>query len=147
MAKTGPERFSTYRRTATGFVPADDHAELFWRSCGMGEIVAMEARKPRNLKWHRKYWKLMSVIAENSDVLETAEQVHLFVKACLGFGDWVHVPGASKPLFFERSTAFGKMSADDWADYYDKAVGVICRHIMPGMLCDDLKQEIEELLA
>lgn len=118
----------SYRRTLTGFEPVSATAQRFWRETKLGAVVKLDGKRPRNLARHAYYWKLLTVAADNIEAFDTPEQLHVAVKATLGLGRWVQVPGASRPLFLEESTSFAKMSEAEFAEYLDKAALAITRH-------------------
>lgn len=118
----------SYRRTLTGFEPVSPTAKRFWQEVKLGAIIKLEGKRPRNLGRHNLYWKMLSVAAENIEAFDTPDQLHTAVKATLGYGRWVEVPGASRALFIEDSTSFAKMSEAEFAEYLDKAAKAITRY-------------------
>lgn len=131
----------SYRRTLSGFEPVSATAKRFWQETVLGDVVKLEGKRPRNLARHAYYWKLLTVAAENIEAFDTPEQLHLAVKATLGFGKWVEVPGASRPLFLERSIAFAKLSEAEFAEYLDAAARAITKHWLNGVAVETLLEE------
>jgi hypothetical protein len=131
----------SYRRTLTGFEPVSATAKRFWQETTLGAIVKLDGKRPRNLARHNFYWKMLTVAADNIEAFETADQLHTAIKASLGYGRWVEVPGASRPLFIEDSTSFGKMSEADFAEFLDKAAKVITRYWLNGVAVEQLMEE------
>ena len=118
-----------YRRTLTGFEPANDEAKAFWREVGLGKLISLTGKMPRNLMRLRSYWATMRTAAENIEWADDNPQtVHLAVKAALGLGKWVEVAGASKAIFIEGSISFAKMSEPEFRQFYDQATAVIEKH-------------------
>lgn len=131
----------SYRRTLTGFEPVSMTAKRFHAETKMGDIIKLDGKRPRNLGRHNFYWKMLTVAADNIEAFETADQLHTAIKASLGYGRWVEVPGASRPLFIEDSTSFGKMSEADFAEFLDKAARVITKYWLQGVAVEQLMEE------
>lgn len=124
------EQHQVYRRTLTGFEPINDAAHDFWRASKLGDDVALKGSRPRSLPHLRKYWRLMQIVSENHDILDTPEKVHTAVKAMLGLGKWVELPNASKPLFIEGSVSFSAMDQSTFSEFYDRAVTAVAKHLI-----------------
>ena len=118
---------SSYRRTVTGFVPVSPTAQRFWAETKLGDVVKLDGKRPRNLARLRLYWKMLEIVADNSEIFTVSDEVHLAVKAALGLGKWVDV-GASKPLFIEDSISFHAMRESEFSEYLDKAARVISKY-------------------
>ena len=134
----------SYRRTLTGFEPVSATAERFWRETKLGETVKLDGKRPRNLGRHCYYWKMLTVAAENIEAFDNAEQLHTAIKATLGLGKWLPVPGATRPLFIEESTSFAKMNEADFAEYLDAAARAITKHWLRGVPVETLMEEARQ---
>lgn len=120
-------------------VPANDKARHWMIKAKAGELVAVDAVRKRNLKHHNKYWKLLAIVVENSEVFETPRQVHMAIKATLSHGTWVEVPKASRAIFCEDPTNFGAMDQEAFETFYSAAVNVVLKHFLPGVDRDILE--------
>lgn len=117
-----------YRRTLTGFVPASTAAADFLQQVPVGKLVKLEGKMPRNLGRHRYYWKMLQITVDNTECFDTVQQLHTAIKATLGYGKWIEVPGASRPLFLEDSISFGKMSETDFVTFMEAAARAITKY-------------------
>lgn len=131
----------SYRRTLTGFEPVSATARRFWRETKLGDVVKLEGKRPRNLARHNFYWAMLTVAANNIEAFETAEQLHSAIKATLGKGRWVEVPGASRALFIEESTSFAAITEAEFAEYLDAAARAITRYWLHGVAVETLLDE------
>lgn len=131
----------SYRRTLTGFEPVSATAQHFWRETPLGDYVQLDGKRPRNLARHNYYWKMLTVAVDNIEAFDTPQQLHIAVKATLGLGRWIEVPGARRPLFIEESTSFAKMSEATFAEYLDLAAKAITRHWLHGVAVETLMEE------
>lgn len=127
----------TYRKTLFGFVPVSDDATEFHGKTKLGQEIRLDGSRSRSVPQHRLFWKMLSVVAENSEAFDNAEGVHLAIKAALGHGKWIDV-GGSRPLFIPDSTGFAAMKQDEFQRYFDEARTVVRKYW--------LKVEDEELL-
>lgn len=135
---------ATWRRTLSGFEPADDQAKSFFLKSKLGDIVALDGRRPRNLKHHRKYWILMQTVVDNSDDFDTPEMVNYAVKAAMGRGKWIKPGKAKNPLFIPESISFSSMDQEAFEVFYSQAVNVVIKHFLPGCTADQLDAIIME---
>lgn len=136
-----------YRKTLSGFTPDSDAAMAFAQRVRLGEFVTLDGKRPRNIRHHRKYWKLLSVIADNHDRFDTPDKAALAIKYLAGHGDFVPVKGGEETLFVPGSISFAAMDQVAFDGFYDRALAAVCRHILPGMSQQELREEIERLLA
>jgi len=132
---------ASYRRTLTGFEPVSATAHRFWVETKLGEVVKLDGKRPRNLARHNYYWKMLTVAADNIEAFETPQQLHTAIKATLGLGRWVEVPGASRTLFIEQSTSFAKMTEAEFAEYLDAAARSITKYWLRGVAVEQLMEE------
>lgn len=123
---------ATWRRTLSGFEPADDQARSFWQKSKPGDIIELTGRRPRNLKHHRKYWILMQIVVDNSDDFDTPETVNYAVKAAMNRGKWIQPAKAKRALFIPESISFANMDQEAFDRFYTEAVNAITRHFLPG---------------
>lgn len=134
----------SYRKTLTGFEPVTSTAKIFWQETKLGAVVKMTGTRPRNLGRFRLYWKMLSVSVDNLDAFDTPEQLHSAVKACLGYGRWLEVPGASRALFIEDSISFASMKEEEFVQFFDRAAKVISKHwlkVPVETLLDEARKE------
>lgn len=131
----------SYRRTTTGFEPVSDTAIRFWRETPLGDIVQLDGKRPRNLRHHNYYWAMLGIVVQNSEVFETKRQLHLAIKAALGYGKWVQLPKSTRPLFIEESTSFASMSDAEFAEFLDAAARAITRYWLAGVTVEELMEE------
>ena len=123
MSESAPQM---WRRTLSGYAPANDTAKAAWQKGKPGELVKMDVKRPRNLAHNSLLWVIYGMVVDNSETFTDARQVHSAVKAALGFGKWIDV-GGSHPLFIEESTSFGSMSQVEFSAFFDAALKVIDR--------------------
>lgn len=135
---------ATWRRTLSGFEPADEQSRSFWQKIKLGDIIALDGRRPRNLKHHRKYWILMQIVVDNSDDFDTPEMVNYAVKAAMERGRWIKPGKAKRPLFIPESISFASMDQEAFERFYSEAVNVVIKYFLPGCSPDEIDAIIME---
>jgi len=136
-----------FRRTLSGLAPADDASATVLRKVPVGDVVACEIRRPRNSSQHRLYWVLCTAVAINHEQLHDAESVHQVLKLLTGLTDKIAIKSTGEIIEIPRSISFGKMSADEWDAYFDRAKQAVCEHLLPGVGLRELQDEILRMAA
>lgn len=107
-----------------------------------GAIVRVDVKQPRNAAHSRKYWAILHIVADNTEVYDDAESLHEAIKLRLGMYDVevVDVPGGKPvPMVRFQSISFASMDQLRFRDFYDRAMSVI-RNDM-GFDIDALERE------
>lgn len=135
-----------------GLLPADDDALRVLNRMGDGEVVPFRPMRVRDLVEHRRYWRLMTLCAENCERIElpmggvmlvhSKEDVHTAVKLCTGFYDTIFDAEQRPVAYIPKSTNFDEMTADEWLEYWPRIVTAICERVMPGVSLPELEQEL-----
>lgn len=128
--------------------PADQAGEDALRKVGQGELVSIEIKRPRNIKHHRMYWALVTLVWENmdGDRYPTAEDLHAAIKIAAGLRTRIELPDGSVG-FIPGSIAFHKMDQAAFGEFYDRVCDLIAKHFLPGVTKADLKREVESLVG
>lgn len=138
-------------RGICGATPADDAA---WRKLKArmlklkskpGQWLRIEFSTPRHLKHHRKLFALLQLIAENSEVYDSAEKALVAVKLCTGYADPLIHPETGEVLMLPRSISFESMGQEDFDAFYDAALKAICAHIVPHLREADRDRILDEI--
>lgn len=128
--------------------PVDESGEDALRKLGQGELVEIEIKRRRNVKHHRKFWLLMSLVHNNLDGerYPTVEDLVSAVKIAAGHRTIIELPNGDVG-FIPKSIAFHKMDQGDFDGFYDKVCDLICKHFIPGLKAADLKDEVEHMIG
>lgn len=138
-----------------GFLPADDEALKIHKRMKSGECAAIKVIRVRDIKGHRRYWKLCAILAENCERIEilpdvwmrvmSKEDVHTAIKFCTGLCDTVFDSKGLPAAFIPKSTSFDEMTADEWLEYYPRVLDVVQHKILPGVDIESVQEEIMRL--
>lgn len=144
-------------RTLTGCKPDDEASAAVIAKFPVGTSFEADVvtRKSRSGKWHRAYWALMGMLANNLDSVEVepglvlpitdAESAHVAMKYATGLYDSYAIEGGVVRLL--KSTTFERMDPDEWAEYYGRVRDAVIRVFLPGVDEVFLRDEIGKLTA
>jgi hypothetical protein len=133
------KQFSTLR-------PVDEAGEEVLRKLKNGSLVQVEIKQPRNVGHHRKYWALVSLVADNTDRYPDAETVHEAIKIAVGLRTEITMPDGSKG-YIPGSIAFNKMDQGEFNVFFDRVCDAVAKHFLPGVTSESLKHEVEDLIG
>lgn len=80
--------------------PCDEAGEEALRKIGQGEIVEVEVRQKRNIRFHRLYWALITIVWQNMDGERylTTDDLHAAIKIAAGLRTRIELPKGIIPL-------------------------------------------------
>ena len=139
-------------RGIRGATPADEaafrkfKARMLKLKSKPGEWVRIEFGTPRHVKHHRKLWALLQLIAENSEVYDTAEKALYALKLCTGYCDPIVDPRTGEIVPIGRSIDFENMPQDDFETWYAQALDAVCQHIVPHLREQDRDRVLAEIV-
>ena len=108
-------------KTYLGLVPAsrNDFDTLQNAKLKDKEFYIIEVKKPRNIKFHKKYFALLNICFENQEYFNNAESLRHYLTMKAGFYNRIVTPMGE---FFEpKSISFASMDETEFADFYDKS--------------------------
>lgn len=123
-------------------VAADEEAEDAIARIAHGEALLIDIRRPRNLKFHRKYWALIATVFDNQERYPTREHLHVAVKLAAGWFDSM-VLEDGRLVYVPRSISFAAMDEDEFTKFYSEAVGAIIR-LLPQFNAEFLLEAVSE---
>jgi hypothetical protein len=131
-------------------IPENATAEKALRELELGAPVAIKIVRNRSLRQHRLYWGVLQHVGEASH-FETADALHDYIKIKLKMFKLREMPdgppyyGKVVPVLY--STSFDAMDQDEFRDYFDKALALICSEVIPGTDSADLIAEVQSMLG
>ena len=100
--------------------------------------------RARNLSHHRKWWALMSLIADNLPGV-SAETVCDVIKVGIGH---VHTVKTKRGLVsIPKSIFFSAIDQGEFDRFYDSAVRYIASDVLPGVSSADLEREVLSMIG
>ena len=127
--------------------PADEQAEVLIKRLWQGEIVEVEIRRPRNIKFHRKFWALMNIVWDNIDHDEypTVEALVTRLKIDTGHRETMLFDGVI--AYIPKSINFASMDASQFDEFFERCSDWIASHVLPGVTQQELREEIEGMIG
>lgn len=135
------------QRTPSGFAAADEATTELMRKLPIGPVYAADVRRPRDGVAHRRYWKLLSVVRENSDQFESVELLHDYVKLRTGHCTPIANKQTGEIFLVPRSISFSEMDQTQFDDFWQRVVKLVCTEIIPGLDESALVYEVERLVG
>lgn len=87
---------AVYQRTPTGFAPADEAAEKYFKRFAVGDQVMINITRPRSIAQHRLYWALVGIALDNTDKFASKDECSDSIKLACGHVKTVHVNPAGQ---------------------------------------------------
>lgn len=137
-------------RTLAGLAAADDASRDLLRKFKLGSFLIATIRKPRNGKFHRKMFALLTVVWTAAGDWPTVEHLLTDVKFAIG-----HV---EKRKFVNRTTgevfdyvvplsiSYANMGDIEFEKFYERTLMTLCE-MAGGIEADELRQEVLNQLA
>lgn len=128
--------------------PTDEAGEAVLRKLKQGQIVKIEITQSRNIKFHRLFWALISLVWENmeGDRYPTVEDLAAAIKICAGLRTRIELPNGEVG-FIPGSIAFHKMDETEFSKFYDRVCDLIAKHFLPGVTSAQLRAEVETMIG
>ena len=123
--KTDRERAPiTMRRTKAALVPVGPFDDEMLEQYPDGAIVEVTIKRRRSNPQNALYWATLAKVVQATGAYPSAEHLHDAIKMALGFtmpiktfdGGLIYIPD---------STAFGRMDAVQFKDFFDRAVELL----------------------
>jgi len=133
------------RKMLGAFRPVDEAGEDALKAIPNGEIVKVKWSRPRNLKHHRLYWALMSILWQNQSRYATIEELSDVVKCWTGH--CTVIQGNGREIRIPKSISFAKMDQTEFSQYWDRVVEFAVTRIIPGLDRDDLIREVMSMVG
>lgn len=133
------------RRTPSGLIPADEQAVDELRRVPVGKPVYIEIKAARNPKQHRMLFALLNMLV-NAGAFPTTDAALVGIKLATGLIDSV-ILSPTETQIIPRSISFANMPQGDFAPWFDAAIRAVCERWLPGLSDDQIRKEIEEMLA
>lgn len=137
------------RDIAGNLKPADPESEAAIRELKIGVTYRADVVVPRNYKRLQWWWKLCSIVAENSEHYPSSEAVSDMLKLKCGHFNTIVVPGRNEgdwvTQYTPKSIAFASMSEPDFSILCEKAVKV-CADVL-SMTSDRLWDALNEFFS
>jgi hypothetical protein len=126
----------------------DANGESALAKIAKGDIVSVEVKRPRNVKFLRLYWALVGLVHDNLDHerYPTPEDLSDAIKIAAGHRNRIELP-SGEVGFIPKSIAFHKMDQAEFDSFYERVCDLIALHFLPGVNKDDLRMEVSMMIG
>ena len=115
----------TVRNTINGLVPLYSSDLEEKRKLKIGETYQVEVKRPRNYQFHKKFFALLNIGWENTDVEMPFDTYRRWVTMRAGFYKVYHTPKGE--LYEPESIAFSNMDDDTFSEVYERVLSIILK--------------------
>lgn len=122
-------------------IPVDDEGKDVLDGIGQGELVKVKITKGRNLKHHKKFFSMLSLVLENQEKYPTKRHLLTAVKLEAGWYEDGPVEANGKISYLPKSISFAKMDQLEFDEFYTQAIAACCR-LLPHLNADDIREEV-----
>lgn len=137
-------------RTLNGLAASDDASRDALRKVKHGSMVLVELRRPRNVKFHRKFFAMISLVWAAAGEWPSVDDLLFDVKVQIGHVEKRQIvnrkTGETFNFISPKSIAFNKMDEDQFGEFYERALVALCE-LAGGIDADYLRQEVLQQLA
>ena len=133
---------SFWQKRNDSIVPADDPARAVLARLKPGELVVVDAHRPRNIRRLRLYWTICQHIA---DALGNVTRDNVSDVLKIESGHYRVLRGKTSTWRVPSSISVSGMSEDDFIVFLDRAKVVIQEQWFPGMAAE-VRAEIDAII-
>lgn len=98
----------------------------------------IEIRKPRNIRFHRKFFSLLSLVMDNQDVFDNTEELRAYLMMKSGY--YKRVPTKDGMMYLPQSISFAKMDDIEFGEFYSRVLDVVCQFL--DIQSEDVAREL-----
>jgi hypothetical protein len=114
------------KRSPRGLEAADDDGATYLRRVPQNTVVRVEVWKPRNIKHHRKFFALLSVVNDSTGLWSSVDELLVELKFRVGLVDQVALRSTGEIVKVPGSIAFHNMDDAAFDQFFDRCLAVLC---------------------
>jgi hypothetical protein len=131
----------TLIKTLNGFKLAYNSDHELAKKIPLNEPIIYEWKKPRNLKFHKKFFALLNLVFENQEQYNNLDHLKKDLTISAGYYDLrLNIEGIE--IREAKSISFAKMNDTEFSDYYNRIIDVVVKWL--GIDKDDIIQNINQ---
>ena len=127
------------KKSFNSLIPSDSQSEELLKKFKLDSIIKCKLTKPRNLKYHKKYFKLLNIVLENQEEYNSVDELLNNVKLKLKMYD-IKYSFDKKPYPVFHSISFASMDDLKFEQLYNKTLSVLSDFL--GVISTDLEDEL-----
>lgn len=108
--------------------------------------VMVRVLRNRSAQQNALYWRCLEGVVEATGRWRTAEELHTALKVAVGYVDVVQLLDGRRVLV-PKSTRFDQLTQDEFQEFMDAALRILCLEVMGGCSIDELLQQTTRAAA
>lgn len=102
--------------------PFDQEAADIISKWKQGDFVLVNAKRPRSYEHHKRYFALLNILLEETEIFNDIEEAQTYFKIKAGIYKTVEIDGKFYPMV--GSINFSQMNEDAFGIFFNKAVQI-----------------------
>ena len=112
----------------------------------LGEVFRCKIWKPRNYKYHQKFFALIAVLFDMQDHFENKKALRYWLTMKAGFFSMVVAPNGS-PMYFAESISFSKMDNVKFEKLFNGVIDVALKEICKGSNKESIESQVNTIIG
>lgn len=125
-------------------IPAYDSDKELMSKIKVGEIYKYKFSKPRNIRFHRKFFALINLVYQNQEHYTNAEHLRYDLTIESGFYDIRVNKFTGEEIKVAKSISFASMDEVTFSDLYNKFLTTVVRVF--GWDGEDIEENVAEFM-
>ena len=134
-----------FRKNGGALWPTDERGQAALAKTRDGDLVTVEVKRSRNLQHFKLYWSLIHRLYDNQERYASPETLSDAFKICAGLSETFVLP-SGQVVHRPGSISFGKMKDDDFREFWERFVKVVCEKVLPNADSADLERDVFNML-
>lgn len=127
-------------------VPDDDQSRERLARFRVGDPIRLQASKPRNYKYHQKFFALIEVVFENQEKYDSMEALRAELTMRAGwYEEHHHITG--KVSYSPKSISFASMDQVEFEELFSKVIDVAIEYFLQGSTREEIEQAAMEVIG
>jgi len=127
------------------FVPDMDSDWEAVKKFRVGEVIAADIKRERNLQFHRKFFALLQLAFQNQDKYKIFEDFLVEIKLKTGHYK-EHVTTKGRIIYIPKSLSFSKCDEIEFERRYNNAIDVILENFILGSSREEINSMVQQIL-
>ena len=136
------------KKTLSGFAVAEDtESQGNARKFKVGVTYKAEIVRPRSLKTLGRYWVLIDMILENTEMFPSKEALHAYLKIRAGHVITIVAKSSGEITYLADSIDFDTLDETEFQKVWSRVCDIVAEDILPGVTVAEIELEISKLIG
>lgn len=136
------------KKTLSGFsVAEDEKSQASARKFKLGITYRADIVKPRSLKTLGKYWVLLGMIMDNTEMFPSKEALHDYLKIRAGHVITIVSKSSGEITYLADSIDFDTLDEAAFQKVWSRVCDIVAEDILPGITVSEIEYEIAKIIG